>query len=85
MLGAMPSQGLQIGPFAVDEVQHQEPAERQLVPMAETGPQNTQALGHAAGQTSQGHSLGLLGDTRSDGHSRSSIPGSAWTVKDFHA
>ena len=44
MLGAMPRQGLQIGPFAVHEGQSQEPAEHQLVPMAETGPQNPQAL-----------------------------------------
>ena len=39
-LGAMPGQGLQVGPFAVEEVSHQEPVEDQLVPMVETGPQD---------------------------------------------
>jgi hypothetical protein len=85
MLGAMPGQGLQVGPFAVEEVQYQEPAEDQLVPMVATRPQDPQALRHAAGQTGQGHGPGLLGDTRSDGHPRSSIPGRTWTVKDLHA
>ena len=53
-LGTMPSQGLQVSPFAVEEVQYQEPAEDQLVPMAETRPQDPQALRQAAGQTGQG-------------------------------
>jgi hypothetical protein len=81
----MPSPGVQMGLFAVDEGPYQEPAAHQLVPVAETGPQHTQALGYTAGQTSQGHGLGLLGDTRSDGQSQSSLPGSAWTVKDVPA
>src|SRR5688572_11841780 len=51
--------------------------------MVETGPQDPQALRHAAGQTGQGHGPGLLGDTRSDGQSRSSIPGRTRTVKDL--
>jgi hypothetical protein len=34
----MPGQGFEIGAFSVDEVQHQHPAEYQLVPMMETGP-----------------------------------------------
>jgi hypothetical protein len=80
----MPGQGLEIGALPVDEVQHQEPAEDQLVPMMETGTQYPQALGHATGQPGQRHGPGLLGDTRSDGHSRSSIPGRTWTVKGFH-
>jgi hypothetical protein len=44
MLGAMPGQGLQVGPFAVEEVQYQKPAEDQLVPMVETRPQDPQVL-----------------------------------------
>jgi hypothetical protein len=85
MRGAMPGQRLQIGPFAIQEVHHQEPAEGQLVPMAAAGPQDPQELRDAAGQTGQGHGPSLLGEARSDGPSRSSILGSAWTVKDFHA
>jgi hypothetical protein len=81
----MPGQGFQMGPFAIAQVQHQEPAEDQLVALAETGPQAPQALRDMARQTGQGHGPGLLGEMRSDGHSRSSIPGSAWPVKDFHA
>jgi hypothetical protein len=84
MARAMPGQRFQIGPFAIDKVQHQQPAEDQVVPVAKAGPEYPQALRHTAGQTGQGHGPGLLGDTRSDGHSRSSISGSAWTVKDFH-
>jgi hypothetical protein len=34
----MPGQGFEIGAFSIDEVQHQHPAEHQLVPMMETGP-----------------------------------------------
>jgi HIRAN domain len=84
MLRAMPGQRRQMGPCALQEVQDQEPAEDQLVPMAETGPQDPQARRDAAGQTGQGQGPGLLRDTRSDRHSRSSILGSAWAVKDFH-
>jgi hypothetical protein len=82
---AMSGQSLHVGPVAIDHVQDQQPAEDQLVPMAETGLQDPQMLRDAAGQTGQEHGPGLLGDTRSDGLSRSSILGSAWIVKDFHA
>ncbi len=78
-------QGFEGGPVAVDERQDQEPTEYQLVTMAKTGPEHPQILGHAAGQTGQRHGPGLLGETRSVAHSRSSMPGKAWTVKEFHA
>ena len=81
---AVTTQLLQVGPVAVYEMQHQEPTEYEVVPVAKARPQHAQALGHAARQTGQGHGLGLLGETRSDGQSRSSISGSAWTGKDFH-
>lgn len=81
---AVPGQCLEVGPVAVDEVQHQEPTEHQVVAVAKTGRQHPQALRHAARQTGQGQDLGLLGETRSDGRSRSCIPGMAWTVKDCH-
>jgi hypothetical protein len=50
-------------PLPIDEMEHQPPAERQVVPMAETASEHQQALGHAAGQTGQGHGLGRLADT----------------------
>jgi hypothetical protein len=84
MRRAISGQGFQMGPLAIDEGQHQQPIEDELVPVANTGPQPSQALRDTPWQTGQGHGLGLLGETRSDGHSRSSIPGSAWTVKGFH-
>jgi hypothetical protein len=84
MARAMPGKRFQIGPFAIDKVQYQQPAEDQVVAAAKAGPEYPQALRHTRGQTGQGHGPGPLGDTRSDGHSRSGISGSAWTVKDFH-
>jgi hypothetical protein len=59
----MTSQGLEVGPFAIDQVEHQQPTEDQLVPMVKTRPQYPQVLRHAVGQTAQGHSLGLLVNT----------------------
>jgi hypothetical protein len=41
---AMPRRLFQIGPFAIHEVQHQQPAESQPVPMAKAGPQQPQIL-----------------------------------------
>jgi hypothetical protein len=83
--GAMPGQGLQVGPFAVEEGPSQEPAEDPLVPMVATRPHDPPALRHAAGQPGHGQGPGLLGETSSDGQSCSSIPGRTWTVKDLHA
>src|ERR671930_499002 len=80
----MSGQRLEVGSCAVDEVEHQAPAEDQQVPMAKTRPQYSQALCNTLRQTGQGHGLGLLVKARSGGHSRACIPGSAWTVKDFH-
>jgi hypothetical protein len=71
----MPGQGFEIGPFAIHEVQHQEPAEDQLVSMPEAGPQHSQGLRDATG-TGQGQGPGLLSDRQSDRHSRSRILGS---------
>jgi hypothetical protein len=45
----MPGQCFQMGSFAIDEMQHQKPAEHQLVPMGETGLQHPQALRHKVG------------------------------------
>lgn len=50
-----------------------------------SAPAGRPPLRHTAGQTGQRHAPGLLGDTRSDGHSQSSFPGRARTVKDCHA
>jgi hypothetical protein len=41
--------GLQMGAFDMQEVPYQEPAEDQLVSMAETGSQDSQTLQYAAG------------------------------------
>jgi hypothetical protein len=84
-VGAMAGQRLEVGPLAIDEVEYQEPAKDQLMPMAETGPQDPQTLQHTAGQTGQACGPGLLGDTRFDGHLRSRILGGAWPVEDLHA
>jgi hypothetical protein len=46
---SMPSQRLQIGPFAVDDVEHAQPAEDQLVPVVNARPQHPQALRHLGG------------------------------------
>jgi len=81
---AVPGQCFQIGPFAIDEVQDQQPAEDQLVPVVKAGLESPQILRHTGGPTGQGHGLGLLVDTWSVGRSRSSIPGMARTVKAFH-
>jgi hypothetical protein len=81
----LPGQSFEVGALPVDEGQHQPPAEHQWVPMTATGPQHPQALRDVAGQPGQGHGPGLLGETRSDRHSRASILGMAWTGKGFHA
>jgi hypothetical protein len=44
MARAMPGERLQMGPFARDKVQHQQPAEDQVVPVAKAGPEYPQAL-----------------------------------------
>jgi hypothetical protein len=85
MARAVPGQRFQMGPFAIDEVQYQQPAEDQLVPVAKAGLEYPQTLRHTGGETGQRHGLGLLADTWSVGHSRSSILGMARTVKAFHA
>jgi hypothetical protein len=71
------AQRLQVGPVALQEMQSQQPTEHEVGPVATARSQYAQALRHMTRQTGQEHRLGLLGDTRADGHSRSSIPGSA--------
>ena len=78
------AQFLNVGPVAVDEMQHQELTEHQVVSMMKTGPQHQQTLGHVAKEMGQGHGPALLGETRSDGHAQSSFPGMAWSGKCFH-
>jgi hypothetical protein len=76
---------VQRGLFTIADVAHEEPAEDPLVPVATARAQPPQALRHLGRQTGQRQGPGLLEERRAEGHSRSSIPGSAWTVKDFHA
>jgi hypothetical protein len=40
----MPSQRLQIGPFAIKDVEYEQPTEDQLVPVANARSQHPQAL-----------------------------------------
>jgi hypothetical protein len=47
---AVTAQLLQVGPVVIDEMQHQQPTEHEVVPVVKTGPQHPQTLGDAAGQ-----------------------------------
>jgi hypothetical protein len=50
MSRAMSGQRFEIGTLPIHEMQHQEPTEDQLVPVAKTGSQHPQAVGYAGGR-----------------------------------
>jgi hypothetical protein len=66
------------------EVQDRQPAEISWLSVMKARFEYPQTLRHTGGQTGQRYGLGLLADTWSVGHSRSSILRMARTVMAFH-
>jgi hypothetical protein len=83
MARALTAQFLQVGLVAIQEMLHQEPTAHAVMRVANARSQHAQALRHVTRETGQGHGLGLLCDTRSNGHSRSSILGAPGLARVF--